>query len=237
MNILIVGNGFDLSHYLPTKYDHFMDVMRAIIKKDLGKPIQDVFNNSVDTFPELISKVLDIKSALDEKSYQMNFNELFFKSRDIKFINKTKQIYDTTAIVVDFEDLVEFQYKLKQNCWFQYFNNHVEKIKTWIDFEIKIEEVLGSFGKLINSIDSNNLDFNNLDLNLYDFLDKNCIKVLEHFPIFKEVGGVYKVNGKNFAMPKQLYLNSKFCHGEAVTNGFSSSSFLEYFNKAVRRFY
>ncbi|HAV3447557.1 TPA: hypothetical protein JIE24_001087, partial [Acinetobacter baumannii] len=24
MNILIVGNGFDLSHYLPTKYDHFM---------------------------------------------------------------------------------------------------------------------------------------------------------------------------------------------------------------------
>ncbi|MGE8573275.1 MAG: AbiH family protein [Acinetobacter amyesii] len=228
MNILIVGNGFDLSHYLPTKYDHFMDVMRAIIKKDLGKPIQDVFNNSVDTFPELISKVLDIKSALDEKSYQMNFNELFFKSRDIKFINKTKQIYDTTAIVVDFEDLVEFQYKLKQNCWFQYFNNHVEKIKTWIDFEIKIEEVLGSFGKLINSIDSNNLDFNNLDLNLYDFLDKNCIKVLEHFPIFKEVGGVYKVNGKNFAVPKQLYLNSKFCHGEAVTNGFSSSSFLEY---------
>ena len=30
MNILIVGNGFDLSHYLPTKYDHFMDVMDAI---------------------------------------------------------------------------------------------------------------------------------------------------------------------------------------------------------------
>nr|WP_180132079.1 AbiH family protein [Acinetobacter sp. YH12057] len=172
MNILIVGNGFDLSHYLPTKYDHFMDVMRAIIKKDLGKPIQDVFNNSVDTFPELISKVLDIKSALDEKSYQMNFNELFFKSRDIKFINKTKQIYDTTAIVVDFEDLVEFQYKLKQNCWFQYFNNHVEKIKTWIDFEIKIEEVLGSFGKLINSIDSNNLDFK-----------YNCFGIAKFFPL------------------------------------------------------
>lgn len=30
MNILMVGNGFDLSHYLPTKYDHFMDVMKAI---------------------------------------------------------------------------------------------------------------------------------------------------------------------------------------------------------------
>jgi len=30
MNILIVGNGFDLSHYLPTKYDHFMSAMDAI---------------------------------------------------------------------------------------------------------------------------------------------------------------------------------------------------------------
>ena len=31
-NILIVGNGFDLSHYLPTKYDHFMVAMQAIEK-------------------------------------------------------------------------------------------------------------------------------------------------------------------------------------------------------------
>ena len=37
MNILIVGNGFDLSHYLPTKYDHFMDVMGAIENWDVSK--------------------------------------------------------------------------------------------------------------------------------------------------------------------------------------------------------
>ncbi len=30
MNILIVGNGFDLSHYLPTKYEHFIGAMNAI---------------------------------------------------------------------------------------------------------------------------------------------------------------------------------------------------------------
>uniref|UniRef100_UPI0028D5AAD0 AbiH family protein n=1 Tax=Acinetobacter guillouiae TaxID=106649 RepID=UPI0028D5AAD0 len=41
MNILIVGNGFDLSHYLPTKYDHFMVAMDAIenwdeLKGDMG---------------------------------------------------------------------------------------------------------------------------------------------------------------------------------------------------------
>ncbi|MEE1848748.1 AbiH family protein, partial [Acinetobacter baumannii] len=31
MNILIIGNGFDLSHFLPTKYDHFMEVMNCLL--------------------------------------------------------------------------------------------------------------------------------------------------------------------------------------------------------------
>ena len=47
MNILIVGNGFDLSHYLPTKYDHFMDVMSAIEKKNTGGKIPDLHIHSV----------------------------------------------------------------------------------------------------------------------------------------------------------------------------------------------
>ena len=37
MNILIVGNGFDLLHYLPTKYDHFMVAMEAIENWDVSK--------------------------------------------------------------------------------------------------------------------------------------------------------------------------------------------------------
>ena len=37
MNILIVGNGFDLLHYLPTKYDHFMVAMEAIENWDVLK--------------------------------------------------------------------------------------------------------------------------------------------------------------------------------------------------------
>lgn len=36
MNIL-VGNGFYLSHYLPTKYDHFMVAMEAIENWDVSK--------------------------------------------------------------------------------------------------------------------------------------------------------------------------------------------------------
>lgn len=35
MNILVIGNGFDLAHGLPTKYEHFLEfvkVIRQVIK-------------------------------------------------------------------------------------------------------------------------------------------------------------------------------------------------------------
>lgn len=142
MNILIVGNGFDLSHYLPTKYDHFMDVMAAIEKKDLGKPVQNVLNNPVNTLPDLMSKLLEIKLATDEKTYKMNFNSLFLECRDKKFIDKTKEIYDISSVELSIEKIVKFQCELKNNCWYQYFKDHVKEIETWIDFEQKIEEVV-----------------------------------------------------------------------------------------------
>lgn len=42
--ILIIGNGFDLAHFLPTKYEHFIHAMRAIEEAD---------NDSVLSFKEL----------------------------------------------------------------------------------------------------------------------------------------------------------------------------------------
>ena len=89
MNILIVGNGFDLSHYLPTKYDHFMDVMQSIEEKDLFKYAKGVVNNPIDHPLMLLKKYSEVQQALDEKSYQMNFNQLFLNTRDKRFINKT----------------------------------------------------------------------------------------------------------------------------------------------------
>jgi len=32
--ILILGNGFDLAHFLPTKYEHFITAMRAVEDAD-----------------------------------------------------------------------------------------------------------------------------------------------------------------------------------------------------------
>ena len=113
MNILIVGNGFDLSHYLPTKYDHFMVAMGAI-------------------------------ENWDEQKGEMGFDDIFgsLYEKESYFFQYTKAIYQTDEIKILIDQIRDLKEKLKENVWYQYFYDHVREVKTWIDFEQKIEEAL-----------------------------------------------------------------------------------------------
>lgn len=113
MNILIVGNGFDLSHYLPTKYDHFMVAMDAI-------------------------------ENWDELKGDMGFDDLFgfLYEKESYFFGYTKAMYKTGEIKISIDQIKELKIKLKENIWYQYFGDHVREVKTWIDFELKIQEAL-----------------------------------------------------------------------------------------------
>lgn len=225
MNILIVGNGFDLSHYLPTKYDHFMDVMGAIEQKDLGKPIKEVFTNTIDDFPQLILKALQIKAATSVQTYQMNFKDLFSKCRDKKIIEKTQEIYDTKRIFLPFEQILEIQYKLKNNSWYQYFSDHVRDVKTWIDFELKIEEVIFSFAQLIPFIEQqnrNSLNFFNIN-DLEKEVGRKNTHVLQSFHIFERKG-------------QKHGFSKKFCYGNNDSHGMSSTLFLSFAHEQLEEF-
>ena len=48
MNILLLGNGFDLYHKLPTRYDNFLHTIDFLVKnyKPEMKTIADVFGDS-----------------------------------------------------------------------------------------------------------------------------------------------------------------------------------------------
>lgn len=113
MNILIVGNGFDLAHYLPTKYDHFMGVMQSVEAWDISKD-------------------------------DMKFDDLFgsFYEREGWFFGYTKAMYKTEEVKLTVSQIETLQKQLKENVWYQYFSDHVKELKTWIDFETKIEEAL-----------------------------------------------------------------------------------------------
>ncbi len=127
MNILIVGNGFDLSHFLPTKYDHFMVAMAAIEK-------------------------------WEESRGDMSFDDLFSSlyEKESYFFCYTKEMYKTDEIKISVDQIKELKIQLKENVWYQYFSDHVREVKTWIDFETKIEEVLSCFAQAVPFIEQIN---------------------------------------------------------------------------------
>ncbi|MFC6051927.1 hypothetical protein A6M14_03245 [Acinetobacter sp. Ac_877] len=132
MNILIVGNGFDLSHYLPTKYDHFMIAMDAIENGDIAKGEMG--------FDDLFIKDYWHKNNETEEEWQNSF------------FQHTKAMYKTEEIKISVDEVEKLQNQLKENVWYQYFSEHVREVKTWIDFELKIEEALNILSGLFANI-------------------------------------------------------------------------------------
>lgn len=60
MKILIIGNGFDLAHNLPTSYSHFLDFISAWIKCGASSGFAEEINEHVNTNNRLLLYFLDI---------------------------------------------------------------------------------------------------------------------------------------------------------------------------------
>ncbi|MFW1938964.1 AbiH family protein [Acinetobacter junii] len=247
MNILIVGNGFDLSHYLPTKYDHFMDVMKAIEFKNTGEKVSDLSINTVSEWMRLLEQMFEKRKGLEQSNYDMDFNELFSCIRDKWFIKKTEELYLTEQVKISSKDVLKLQYRLELNDWYQYFKSHVEEIKTWIDFEQKIEEVLAILANCIVEIErikSHNELFRYFQ---YDQRGENQIieknfKILSFFNFIKpeyyqhKLPAVYLGDKPSFTEKSRENLNPKFCHGASLENGFNPSGFLAYLYLQLEEF-
>lgn len=148
--ILVLGNGFDLAHYLPTKYDHFMTAMQAIVKSK---------NKEID-FDELFADYLKDDADKNEK-------ERFQKSIDL---------YQTDKFILSEDVTKVFKGKLENNSWFRYFSKYLENVETWIDFESEIERVLGIFVDIFNMFRNNIINIMSIYENNIlssDILDEN----------------------------------------------------------------
>ena len=231
MNILIVGNGFDLSHYLPTKYDHFMDVMRAIENKNTGEKLGDLKINTLEKWMELLDDMFERRKDSTSLNFQMSFNELFSQTRDSKFIEKTKEYYITDSIEISSKDVLKLQYRLELNCWYKYFKNHVEEIKTWIDFEQKIEDVLVIVARCIVELES--MDHRDKIIN---YLNKGGQDSLKIKTKDLDTLNFFNFTTKNEGVMIPFNLNMDFCHGKNVKNGFSSADFMNFIYIELEKF-
>lgn len=124
MNILLLGNGFDLNHLFPTSYINFLNTLVFLINADREKiqTIKDVFGN----------EDLQNKDSFIKKCYE-----------------KHSRIYDDIALERDtIEKIVT---KAEKNQWFKYLSESVAVNMTWIDFEKEIVRVLVAFNNFFES--------------------------------------------------------------------------------------
>lgn len=113
--IVILGNGFDLRHFLPTSYNHLISILCEIEKLPEDK-------ESI-SFSDLFDGI--------------------FKEKNEWFYNQINNYYHTEKFIFNIEAIKSIQSRLEENSWFQYFKSVDEnKIETWIDFETEIERTL-----------------------------------------------------------------------------------------------
>lgn len=127
--ILIIGNGFDLAHGLPTAYKDFMRFCRVvptILLDKKGTSISDAMENA-----DIHSKI----KAVIEK--ELNDDTGILKNKTIPMVQELKGC-------------------IQENIWYKYFEKIEGKMQgdNWIDFESEITKVIEYLDRKIDKLET-----------------------------------------------------------------------------------
>ena len=124
MNILVIGNGFDLAHGLNTEYKDFLEIINLYTNM--------LYVNRNTQFDVYMKNIIGKKIHPKFKEYLTDWIT-------------NKEITDETKIFVDIK---------KENFWLLYFNMLLEdelRYKNgWIDFEVEIKTVIKKISDIID---------------------------------------------------------------------------------------
>lgn len=124
---LLIGNGFDLAHGLPTSYSCFLD------------------------FCDKVSKIFTNLMHVDDKAYEKSALNTWdvddsIKDKLLEWYKKRNDNPDKLAI--------EIYDNIKDNIWIHYFLNIRYTLgKNWIDFESEISNVIQAFECIRDNIE------------------------------------------------------------------------------------
>ena len=130
--LLIIGNGFDLAHKLPTSYMDFLDFTRYFRR---------IFTCEYGEEPELLF-FQDLKSWNGHAEIK-NKLECLFKTRKNEMDDESKRKYRYSLGDSTLEHLNDY---LTSNVWIDYFHklcaSEMMKGINWIDFESEISQII-----------------------------------------------------------------------------------------------
>lgn len=127
MNILLLGNGLDIYHKLPTKYHNFLNVVKFLIEnKDATfTTVEDVLGN----------QKLHLEDGFIFECYEQH-----------------KTAYANT--LVNNSELDKLVRLCEENVWYNYLSKSFNMDIGWIDFEKEIAFVLKCFKRFLDTCDT-----------------------------------------------------------------------------------
>lgn len=132
MNILVIGNGFDLAHGLPTKYPHFLEFCKRVF------PIyENEEGRGIDLYQQ-------------EFLLEWDFNKEIKEALKNAYISRKKIAVEgnIAQIQTDYPRLDEMYSLIKDNHWIEYFLQYnMYQKENWIDFERVISDVIQSLDR------------------------------------------------------------------------------------------
>lgn len=197
MNILIIGNGFDLAHGLPTIYKDFLEFINDS-KNDFYENVKqyypyenDNYFNDIefpDNYKDFIKKPnvnyprIAIKKCSPLSSlfsvYKRNIYRIFsLNQTDSPSSNDgikiAQNIFDEDE-TIKYNSILLWAF-LKGNLWFDYFNKKVKEKsmmgENWIDFESEISTIIRILEK--TSLQTSGQNKEAKDVTIRDILLKN----------------------------------------------------------------
>lgn len=135
-NILIIGNGFDLYHNLPTRYTDFL-----------------IFTNEWETFKNKYESYLNPKTGkIEQSGYDPTAQFLVPLGSYGVLTNESIIAFADYAFCFEESHIQYLNEHLNSNVWLQFFKTTNYQKEGWIDFEKEIETVLAFVEKYYNRI-------------------------------------------------------------------------------------
>lgn len=130
--ILLIGNGFDLAHGLPTSYKDFLDFCKMV--------------RELYTYP-IIDNEYNQKKLIDWNT------DKTIKSKLLECYENRKNCFED-KITTQCKELDELYDCIKENVWINYFLEREKSIgENWIDFESEISNVVQAIETLKSYIE------------------------------------------------------------------------------------